>query len=130
MLLRRHGRREGMRRIFASIQNFIKNSGRTNVRAFHETLTYFWVHMVHYAIVTDQHLHGGRMEGMPNRAHICGTMLDHMCILCSSRLCTQRPLVPHPRGSDTRPPISPRFSSRTRPCRMVCFGSTISRTRT
>ena len=62
-----------MRRIFSSIQNFIKNSGRTNVRAFHETLTYFWVHMVDYAIATDQHLHGGLARadaaGMAGKTH-------------------------------------------------------------
>ncbi len=82
VLLRRHGRREGMRRIFASIQNFIKNSGRTNVRAFHETLTYFWVHMVHYAIVTDEHLHGGRAPGLRAivRQNCILIPIDYQCV--------------------------------------------------
>jgi len=41
--------------IFGGIRNFIANSKRT-VRSrgttFHETMTYFWVHMVHYAMET------------------------------------------------------------------------------
>lgn len=51
LLLTRHGRRDGLPRIFDGIRAFIKHSQRTNGRTFHETLTYFWVHMVHYAIV-------------------------------------------------------------------------------
>jgi ADP-ribosylation factor protein 1 len=61
ILLNQHGRREGMKLIFAGIKTFIENSPRTrrggnptepNNRGttFHETMTYFWVHMVHYAI--------------------------------------------------------------------------------
>jgi ADP-ribosylation factor protein 1 len=42
LMLTRHGRREGMRRIFASIKAFIANSNRTRGKSFHETLTYFW----------------------------------------------------------------------------------------
>ena len=52
LLLERHGRREGMQKIFAAIAAFIENSPRTK-RArgttFHETMTFFWVHMVDYA---------------------------------------------------------------------------------
>lgn len=53
VLLNRHGRREGMRLIFADIQNFIENSlitKRSRGTTFHETMTYFWAHMIHYAI--------------------------------------------------------------------------------
>eukprot|EP00286_Rhodomonas_abbreviata_P025296 CAMPEP_0181294310 /NCGR_PEP_ID=MMETSP1101-20121128/3528_1 /TAXON_ID=46948 /ORGANISM="Rhodomonas abbreviata, Strain Caron Lab Isolate" /LENGTH=520 /DNA_ID=CAMNT_0023398951 /DNA_START=105 /DNA_END=1667 /DNA_ORIENTATION=+ len=52
LLLTRHGRREGMKRIFEGIREFIANSART-VRSrgttFHESMTFFWVHMVDYA---------------------------------------------------------------------------------
>jgi len=64
ILLNKHGRRDGMKLIFGDIKTFIENSPRTrrggpssgsgsnNNRGttFHETMTYFWVHMVHYAI--------------------------------------------------------------------------------
>ncbi len=48
--------RKGLQRIFSSIRSFIENSSRTkrgtgNGTTFHETMTYFWVHMVHFAIV-------------------------------------------------------------------------------
>jgi ADP-ribosylation factor 1/2 len=52
LLLERHGRREGMKCIFDGIRAFIDNSPRTQRSrgtTFHETMTYFWVHMVHYA---------------------------------------------------------------------------------
>ena len=48
--LTRLGRREGMKKIFSSIKNFIENSPRARKTTFHETMTYFWTHMVHYAI--------------------------------------------------------------------------------
>lgn len=54
VLLSRHGRREAMPKIFDGIKHFIENSDRTRRSrgtTFHETMTYFWVHMVHYAIV-------------------------------------------------------------------------------
>jgi small GTP-binding protein len=71
LLLSRYGRQEGMKKIFAAIKAFIENSPRTtgvaagtaaspnnnnnkdNKRGttFHETMTYFWIHMVHYAMV-------------------------------------------------------------------------------
>ena len=60
LLLSRHGRREGMRQIFEGIKSFIERSPRTRRGAdgkgdgrgttFHETMTYFWVHMVDYAM--------------------------------------------------------------------------------
>jgi ADP-ribosylation factor 1/2 len=58
ILLTRHGRKEAMPLIFQLIKNFIENSSRTkranaDVRGttFHETMTYFWVTMVHYGII-------------------------------------------------------------------------------
>jgi hypothetical protein len=59
VLLTKHGRREGLKRIFSGIKKFIENSPRTRRTGspesrgmtFHETMTYFWSHMVHYAIV-------------------------------------------------------------------------------
>ena len=61
LLLSMHGRREGMQLIFRDIKSFIENSPRTRRggtsdaaanrgTTFHETMTYFWVHMVHYAM--------------------------------------------------------------------------------
>eukprot|EP00606_Chrysophyceae_sp_TOSAG23-5_P000679 GSChrysophyteH2.ASY1.ANO1.628.1 assembled CDS len=56
LLLEMRGREKGMPIIFDSIRNFIANSNRT-ARArgttFHETMTYFWVHMVDFARQTD-----------------------------------------------------------------------------
>jgi len=46
--LNRLGRREGVKKVRSSIQNYIANSGRTN-KTWHETMTYFWVQMVDYA---------------------------------------------------------------------------------
>eukprot|EP00475_Leptophrys_vorax_P045763 TRINITY_DN9627_c0_g1_i2.p1 TRINITY_DN9627_c0_g1~~TRINITY_DN9627_c0_g1_i2.p1 ORF type:complete len:573 (+),score=143.83 TRINITY_DN9627_c0_g1_i2:163-1719(+) len=50
--LTKHGRREGMKLIFSGIKNFIANSSRTKKTTFHETMTYFWTHMIHYAIIS------------------------------------------------------------------------------
>lgn len=53
LLLGRHGRKDGLPKIFDSIRSFIANSKRTQRSrgtTFHETMTYFWVHMVHYAM--------------------------------------------------------------------------------
>uniref|UniRef100_A0A0G4HB99 Uncharacterized protein n=1 Tax=Chromera velia CCMP2878 TaxID=1169474 RepID=A0A0G4HB99_9ALVE len=48
------GRREGFRLIFARIEAFIKNSELTKradrQTTFHQTMTYFWAHMIHYAL--------------------------------------------------------------------------------
>lgn len=55
-----YGRRNGMKRIFSMIESFIKRSPRTKRKdtsrgtTFHETMTYFWVHMVHFAMMTMQ----------------------------------------------------------------------------
>jgi hypothetical protein len=53
LLLGRHGRREGMKRIFDGIKSFIERSPRTQRKdaamrgiTFHETMTYFCVHTV------------------------------------------------------------------------------------
>jgi len=57
LLLTRHGRRESMAKIFDGIKRFIENSDRTKRSrgtTFHETMTYFWVHMVHYAMEATQ----------------------------------------------------------------------------
>eukprot|EP01125_Pyxidicula_operculata_P002224 TRINITY_DN12133_c0_g1_i1.p1 TRINITY_DN12133_c0_g1~~TRINITY_DN12133_c0_g1_i1.p1 ORF type:complete len:545 (+),score=103.73 TRINITY_DN12133_c0_g1_i1:2-1636(+) len=54
LYLKRYGRREGMKRIFKGIRDFIKYSVRARKTTFHETMTYFWVHMVHYAMVSTQ----------------------------------------------------------------------------
>lgn len=58
LYLNRQGRQEGMKLIFSGIKSFIENSPRTkasstNTRGttFHETMTYFWVHVVHYAMI-------------------------------------------------------------------------------
>jgi hypothetical protein len=56
--LSRHGRRVGMSNIFRSIKSFIERSPRTKRSdtsrgtTFHETMTYFWIHMVDYAMHT------------------------------------------------------------------------------
>lgn len=55
LFLKRYGRREGMKKIFAGIKHFIANSPRTyrsRGTTFHETMTYFWIHIVHYAMET------------------------------------------------------------------------------
>ena len=55
--------REGLDRIFRGIKAFIENSPRTkrkggNGTTFHETMTYFWSHMVHWAIVATKNPKG------------------------------------------------------------------------
>lgn len=58
LYLTRYGRRDGMQKIFSSIKSFIERSPRTRRgdtsrgTTFHETMTYFWTHMVHFAIVS------------------------------------------------------------------------------
>ncbi|KAG2445825.1 hypothetical protein HXX76_000429 [Chlamydomonas incerta] len=55
LYLMRHGRREGLARIHSSIQNFIANSPVTKRKTgttYHETMTYFWAHMVHFCIAS------------------------------------------------------------------------------
>lgn len=57
LILVQYGRADGLPRIFELIERFIENSPRTKSSAantrgttFHMTMTFFWVHMVHYAI--------------------------------------------------------------------------------
>jgi len=55
VLLEKYGRREGMNKIFSSIKNFIANSSitkRSRGTTFHESMTYFWAHMVHFAMAS------------------------------------------------------------------------------
>ncbi|KXZ55875.1 hypothetical protein GPECTOR_2g1426 [Gonium pectorale] len=55
LYLTRHGRRDGLARIHASIRAFIANSPVTRRKTgttYHETMTYFWAHMVHFAIAS------------------------------------------------------------------------------
>ena len=63
VLLGRHGRREGLPKIFSAIKAFIEHSPRTQRSrgtTFHETMTYFWVHMVHMSMETmDPNLKNG-----------------------------------------------------------------------
>ncbi|GFR46884.1 hypothetical protein Agub_g8525 [Astrephomene gubernaculifera] len=59
LYLTRLGRREGLRRIHASIRAFIQHSPLTRRRTgsgstYHETMTYFWSHMVHFAIASQK----------------------------------------------------------------------------
>ena len=52
-MLTRYGRREGIAEIFKRIKAFIENSPRTHRSkgtTFHETMTYFWAHMVHFCM--------------------------------------------------------------------------------
>ena len=56
LLLTRHGRKQGMDWIFGGIRSFIENSPHTQRKdtgrgtTFHQTMTYFWAHMVHFSI--------------------------------------------------------------------------------
>ncbi|EFJ50977.1 hypothetical protein VOLCADRAFT_88144 [Volvox carteri f. nagariensis] len=57
LYLTRLGRREGLARIHASIRAFIQHSPLTARRSgttYHETMTYFWAHMVHFAIASQK----------------------------------------------------------------------------
>ncbi|GLC43758.1 hypothetical protein PLESTB_000905000 [Pleodorina starrii] len=57
LYLTRLGRREGLARIHASIRAFIVHSPITARRSgttYHETMTYFWAHMVHFAIASQK----------------------------------------------------------------------------
>ena len=69
LLLTRHGRQQAKGLIFSGIKAFIQNSPLTQRKdtsrgtTFHETMTYFWFHIVHFAIqqaqqpLTSQQLH-------------------------------------------------------------------------
>lgn len=56
LLLSRHGRQQGMDLIFNGIKSFIEHSPHTQRKdtargtTFHQTMTYFWVHMVHFSM--------------------------------------------------------------------------------
>jgi ADP-ribosylation factor protein 1 len=56
LLLTRHGRQRGIELIFSGIEAFIANSTLTQRQdtgrggTFHQTMTYFWIHMVHYCM--------------------------------------------------------------------------------
>ncbi|GLI58715.1 hypothetical protein VaNZ11_000468, partial [Volvox africanus] len=57
LYLTRLGRREGLARIHSSIRAFIEHSpltARRNGTTYHETMTYFWAHMVHFAIASQK----------------------------------------------------------------------------
>jgi hypothetical protein len=60
LLLTRHGRQQGMDLIFEGIRLFIENSSHTQRKdtgrgtTFHQTMTYFWAHMVHFSIARMQ----------------------------------------------------------------------------
>lgn len=62
--LSQYGRREGMEKIFTNIRSFIEISPRTKRSdtsrgtTFHETMTYFWTHMVHYAMCATANIDG------------------------------------------------------------------------
>lgn len=58
IIINRDGRALGTPKLFHLLQQFIANSPRTQRASsvtrgttFHETMTFFWIHMVHYAIV-------------------------------------------------------------------------------
>lgn len=50
LVLTRDGRQRAVAEIFRLIKNFIDNSDRTR-KTFHLTMTYFWIQMIHFAIV-------------------------------------------------------------------------------
>ncbi|KAL0957071.1 hypothetical protein HGRIS_003168 [Hohenbuehelia grisea] len=49
-ILTRYGRQIGKTMIFDGIQRYIAESSQTRGRTFHETMTYFWVQIVHFGI--------------------------------------------------------------------------------
>ena len=52
LVLKRMGRRKGSAKIQQMIKNFIEKSPRTNGKTFHLTMTYFWIHMIDFAMNT------------------------------------------------------------------------------
>jgi hypothetical protein len=74
LLLTRHCRQQGMRLIFSGIKAFIENSALTQRKdtgrgtTFHETMTYFWAHMVHYCIVRSEFSWSPRPVVIPSDA--------------------------------------------------------------
>lgn len=63
LYLTRLGRRAGLQAIHTSIRAFIAHSPvarRRSGTTYHETMTYFWAHMVHFAIASTKLPAGGR----------------------------------------------------------------------
>ncbi len=54
IVLRDEGRRKAVTTIMSLIEKFIKNSIRTNGRTFHVSMTYFWLHLIHLAMLLSQ----------------------------------------------------------------------------
>lgn len=57
VLLTKHGRATAMPMLFGHLRRFIEEAPYLNLpgskqSTFHETMTYFWMHMVHYAMVS------------------------------------------------------------------------------
>lgn len=50
--LTKFGRRPGLQMACDAIKSFIANSPRARKTTYHETMTYFWIHMVHFAIAS------------------------------------------------------------------------------
>ena len=52
LYLTRHGRRDGVKKIFDGIKKFIDQSEVSRKTTFHFTMTYFWIQMIDLAIAT------------------------------------------------------------------------------
>ncbi|TFK24766.1 hypothetical protein FA15DRAFT_687363 [Coprinopsis marcescibilis] len=50
LLLMAHGRQKGKDMIFEGLANYIANNAQTNGRAFHVSMTYFWIQIIHFGI--------------------------------------------------------------------------------
>ncbi|KDQ56122.1 hypothetical protein JAAARDRAFT_195329 [Jaapia argillacea MUCL 33604] len=50
VILTTYGRQKGKNMIFDGLQHYIANSKQTTSRAFHVTMTYFWIQLVHFGI--------------------------------------------------------------------------------
>jgi hypothetical protein len=77
--LSRYERRDAMKHIFDGIKKFIENSprtiksrldkdGKSRGTTFHETMTYFWIHMIHYAMVAT------KLPDLPSALSTAGKM--------------------------------------------------------
>jgi hypothetical protein len=81
IFLSRYGRREGMKLIFSKIKAYIENSDRTKRNhgtTFHETMTYFWVHMVHYGMELNKvRIHDFRSFLLMNPHFVNGGLFLH-----------------------------------------------------
>ena len=54
LYLTRHGRRDGVKKIFDGIKHFIDHSQVSRKTTFHFTMTYFWIQMVDLAIAKSE----------------------------------------------------------------------------